>query len=159
MMGDHGEVLVVDWGLARPIAGTPAASLFATHADAHSDEPSGTPLYMSPEQAKGAPLDERSDVYTLGVMLYELASLEHPYRASSLAALLAQIITGEVRPFEEVLPDSPSLAAIVRRAMALEPGERYQSVAAFRDDLERFLDGLTPQAEDAGFVRRARGCT
>jgi len=155
MLGDHGEVVVMDWGLARPLGKERAGALHSLR-EGTSAGPSGTPLYMSPEQVKGAALDERSDIYALGVMLFELASLESPYRASTLATLLAQIVDGEVRPFEDVMREpSPSLAAVVRRAMALEPSDRYATVIALRDDVERVLDGLTPSAEHASFVRRA----
>jgi hypothetical protein len=113
---------------------------------------------MSPEQAGGGgdtPLDERSDVYSLGVMLYELVALASPYDAGSVPETLACVLAGRVRPLSALAPDAPrAVAAIVARAMAPAPSDRYPNVAALAEDLEVALDGGTPSAENASVVRR-----
>lgn len=120
MLGPFGEVLVLDWGVARE-AGTDFTG-DASNARASDAEDTGhgtvlgTPGYMAPEQAMGLTADERSDVHGLGAVLRDL-----------LAA----------RP--ESTP--PALAAIVARAMAGEPGARYATALELRDDLGRYLDG------------------
>ncbi len=156
MIGEHGEVLVMDWGLAVPLPGERGDALRALRpAGEDSFGSSGTPLYMSPEQACGTPLDERSDVYALGVMLYELASLSRPYDATTLPQLLARITAGEVKPLASVPGVSPSLVAVVARAMSLDPAARYPNVEALREDVDHVLDGHTPEAESASMVQRA----
>jgi serine/threonine protein kinase len=157
MVGDHGEVLVMDWGLAIPLPGERGDALRALRLDGDGlAGPSGTPLYMSPEQVRSQELDERSDVYALGVMLYEMTSLARPYTASALPELLAAIVAGDTRRLVDVMPDAaPSLVAIVSRAMALETADRYPSVESLREDVERMIDGHTPNAERVSLARRA----
>ena len=157
MLGEHGEVLVMDWGLALPLPGRAGERLRAVRPDGVGDETSsGTPLYMSPEQARGEALDERSDVYTLGVILYELAALRSPYEAHTVAEVLAKVQRAEVRPLRLASPGAlGSLVAVVERAMARDPARRYATVASLRDDVEKVLEGRTPAAEDAPLVARA----
>jgi serine/threonine protein kinase len=158
MLGAHGTVLVMDWGLARPLDTADGRALARLLPETLSaDSTSGTPRYMSPEQAGGgdAPLDQRSDVYSLGVMLYELVALASPYDAASVPETLACVLAGRVVPLGARAPAAPSaLAAIAARAMASAPGDRYPTVAALAEDLEVALDGGTPAAENASVVRR-----
>jgi serine/threonine protein kinase len=120
MLGPFGEVLVLDWGVAREGRSEPLPAGAATPPDSAEvtghGTVLGTPGYMSPEQALGLAADERSDVYGLGAILRDL-----------LAA----------RPGAP----PPALAAIVTKAMAPEPAARYPTALALRDDLVRFLDG------------------
>jgi hypothetical protein len=156
MLGEHGEVLVMDWGLAMPLPGAAGDVVRAALPEGVTAGPSGTPQYMSPEQARGEGVDERSDVYTLGVMLYELAALKRPYDGDTVKDILHKAVTGEHTPLAEAMPGaSPSLVAVVERAMALAPSERYPDVRSMVDDLERVIDGRTPEAEHASIVRRA----
>lgn len=152
MLGEHGEVLVTDWGLALPLPGDAGDELREHLPDESTHGRSGTPIYMSPEQARGEALDVRSDVYTLGVILYELASLTRAVEASSAKEAMEKVARGEVRPLEGV---SPSLAAVIRKAMALQPADRYATVEALALDLETVLDGRTPDAEQANVVTQA----
>jgi serine/threonine protein kinase len=155
VLGEHGEVLVIDWGLATPLPGPRGDRLRAAMPSGLADLSAGTPLYMSPEQARGEPLDERSDVFTLGVILYELTSLATPFTGPSAPTVVAQIASGTPRPLAEVWADAPpSLIAVVERALAHEPAERYPSVATLAADVERILDGQTPDAETVSMARR-----
>ena len=158
MLGEHGEVMVMDWGIARPLPSPSAGSDIAgLYPEAFAQRTSGTPMYMSPEQADGGTLDERSDVYSLGAMLYELAALQPPYDADTLPELLDRVRQADARPLSEVAGGlSTAFAAVVNKAMAREPEARYQTVSALRDDIERVLDGGTPSAEVASLATRVR---
>ena len=159
MLGEHGELYVMDWGIAAPLDG-PTGEKIAAGAPPDllapgPGKPSGTPLYMSPEQANATPLDVRSDVYTLGVILYEMVTLRLPYPGETVTDVNAAISFGSIVPVAQAQPGvSPSLAAVIERALSFRPEDRYPTVSALMDDLETVLDGGTPQAETAGLVRR-----
>ena len=116
----------------------------------------GTPTYMSPEQARGEPnLDCRSDVYGLGVTLYEVLTGEVPFRGST-RRVFEQVIHAEPPPpsaWDDAIPRD--LETICLKALAKEPERRYQSAAFFRDDLERWLAGESILARPAGRIERA----
>src|SRR5262249_35441002 len=102
----------------------------------------GTPYYVSPEQAmaKRVPVDHRTDVFSLGVVLYELLTLERPFPGDSSHEVLARIVTKEpADPCRRNAQITAPLAAIVLKALERDPDQRYQSAAALRDDLRAFL--------------------
>ncbi len=159
MIGLHGEVLVVDWGIAKVLTEAPTDATLVMGAKAVPNEAAqgmtqvgatmGTLHYMPPEQAKGLvdEIDRRSDVYALGATLYELLSLERCLNSKSVQEGLLLIIQGQWTRLNLVAPDlHPDLVAIVHKAMALLPEKRYQDCAAFGVDLRRYLQG---QAVDA----------
>jgi serine/threonine protein kinase len=100
----------------------------------------GTPYYMSPEQARGnAAVDGRTDIYAMGVLLFQATTGQVPYQAETFNELLFKIVLEVAPPPQTYVPDlDPDFAAIIQRAMAREPTQRYQSCAEFRDALLAF---------------------
>ncbi len=154
LLGEFGDTVVIDWGLAK--------DLHSTAADEPKDEalPSpesaaltragsvlGTPLYMSPEQARGEPVDRRTDVYALGALLYELLCGAAPYRDASGKATGDGVLHGPPPALLSREPQVPSeLATIVGRAMAREPAQRYPDAKALADELKNFQTGRLVQS-------------
>src|SRR5260221_4512791 len=99
----------------------------------------GTAGYMSPEQVQGQDADHRSDIFSLGVLLYELFTGELPFKGVHETALLYEIVNVDAVPMSAVKPEiEPSLDGIVLECLAKEPSERYQSVAEVAKELRRF---------------------
>ena len=151
LVGDFGETLVIDWGLAKDLSGRVAEpaveAMAATASGSGSLETEvgnvmGTPAYMSPEQARGEEVDARTDVYSLGALLYEVLTGEPPHLGPSLQVVLAHAQEGRVVPVEERQPDAhPDLCAVVRKAMARERADRYPTAMEMAADLRRFQTG------------------
>ena len=97
----------------------------------------GTPFYMAPEQAKGSrDVDHRSDLYSVGVILYEAITGQKPFHAGTFNELIFKIVLETPPPPEQFVPNlDPAFGRIVRRSMAREPAERFQKAAEFRDAL------------------------
>ena len=131
MIDESGRVRVMDFGLARSVE---TSGLTQTGAML------GTPAYMSPEQAKGVPLDARSDLFSLGIMFYAMLTGQVPFKAdTALASLLKR--TQEPPPAPIVVsPEVPQpLSDIVMKCLAIDPGQRYQSAAEVAADLDIWL--------------------
>ena len=155
MLGDDGEIVVMDWGLAVPLPGAAGERLRAVLPGGIDTASAGTPLYMSPEQARGDDLDERSDVYALGILLYELASLARPYEGATGQEILGRVGKADVRPIRDAWSDATrALAAIIDCALQPERTARYANVGELAADLERFMDGGSPVAEHAPAVKQ-----
>jgi serine/threonine-protein kinase len=150
MIGEFGELLITDWGLAIPLPGAESQPLQALLPEGLMTESAGTPSYMSPEQARREALDARSDLFSLGVILYEMLGLQPAFPGSSLEAILARVKSVEVKPLDA----ARSLVAVVQKAMALRCEDRYPDVSALAADVERVLDGRTPAAEPVWLLRR-----
>lgn len=136
MVGDGAGTRVLDWGLARLMTDPP------------SGEVVGTPRYMSPEQARGAPCDPRSDVWSLGAILHEVATLT-AVRPEDPSEALAQARRGDeptLARSAEGLP--PELGAIIERALSPDPAARYPDASALAVDLGNHLDGRRVDAHD-----------
>ena len=100
----------------------------------------GSPKYMAPEQILGRKVDERADVYALGVMLYEMLTGVPPYSRGDHMSVMYQHVQGKARPPKEVLPSLPQgVSDIVMTAMSVDKSKRYQTMDEMRTALERFL--------------------
>ncbi len=193
MLGDFGEVLVMDWGLAKVLgageSSSPVRAAQRVEANAGSTLAGsimGTPQYMSPEQARGEidELDARTDIYALGAILYHLLALRPSVSGDDAWAIVGKVARGEVDALCSVgspsrkpalrertlhLPGGRipnSLAAVVRKAMALDPAARYRSVEDLQADILAYQSGFATSAEKAGawkqftlFVRRHKAAS
>ena len=148
------RVVLTDFGLARA---ADDASL------TRSGVIAGTPQFMSPEQARGEPVDHRSDLFSLGSLLYAMLAGRPPFRAETAYGVLRKISDSEPRPLRELAPQTPEwLADIVARLMAKRPGERCDSAAevaellgAWIAHLQRPGDVPPPARPGRRFPRRA----
>jgi serine/threonine protein kinase len=199
MIGAFGEVLIMDWGLAKRLAEeaeatpNPSAPNESPNPQDSSDSAGpplsissegrfhtlhglvvGTPPYLSPEQAAvGLPLDKRSDIHVMGVILYEMLALRPPLDSMEPLDSLEAIRKGALIPLEERIhltaPDGTpppklthcpgakppeGLVAIVQKAMQHDPSLRYQKVEDLQSDILAFQNGFAPSAERAGFLRQ-----
>lgn len=137
LLAGDGTVKVTDFGIAR--AWDDSAELTKTGAVM------GTATYFSPEQAQGQPADERSDVYSLGVVMYEMLTGQPPFRGDSPVAVAYQHVAGEAPPPSTINPDvSGGLDMVVLKALHKDPTQRYQTSEDLRNDLWRILRGESP---------------
>jgi serine/threonine-protein kinase len=173
MLGQYGETLVLDWGLAKLVGQTDVASSSvggaavdtlrstAATACAHTQVGSamGTPAYMSPEQAAGElnKLGQASDVYSLGATLYSLLTGKPPIEGKDLGLVLERVQKGDFPPPRQIRKDVPvGLEAICLKAMALRPEDRYGSAEALADEVEHWLADEPVQAHREPWLVRTR---
>ncbi|OGV50321.1 MAG: hypothetical protein A2017_15240 [Lentisphaerae bacterium GWF2_44_16] len=169
--GDFGEVIIIDWGIAKIIGqrekdedgrknvGKPRPVAAGDAQLTMDGVTKGTPGYMAPEQAAGknAEKDKRTDIYALGGILYAILTLEDPIDGESIQGMLCDTVMGNITPPHERKPDMliPSaLEAVVMKAMALDPNERYQNVMELRDEIYAFIGGFCTVAEKASFFKK-----
>ena len=181
VVGDYGDVHVLDWGLSTLI----------THLNEYDGEPvswhsvddvslesgqtltrylessaqsrqrrnvvGGTPGYMSPEQAQGSTsdIDFQTDVYTLGTMLYEILSFHCPITGDTIKDVLQKTVRGEIPDLKNRAPHlkiPAALSAIALKAMQTDPTNRYPTVGALLRDLQKYQDGFATSAENPTFL-------
>jgi len=157
MVDGQGRVTVMDFGIARSVE-TPGMT--------QTGAVIGTPEYMSPEQAKGEHVDARSDLFTLGLIFYELLTGETPFRADTAYAMLLKRTTQKAKPLIEVDPSIPQkINDVVVKCLETDAGQRYQSAREILEDLGlEAQTGTRPrpitaavsaaQAPPAGLVQR-----
>ncbi|HJK90972.1 MAG TPA: serine/threonine-protein kinase, partial [Polyangiaceae bacterium LLY-WYZ-15_(1-7)] len=132
LVGPFGEVYLADWGIAVGLPGRVGGRI---PTQAESDALAGTPAYMAPEMVRGAPVDERTDVYLLGATLHEILAGAPPHAGQGMLAMLGSILTTVPEPPPGAPPE---LAEVCRRALDPEPAERFPSVDAFAEALDAF---------------------
>jgi serine/threonine protein kinase len=139
MVSNEGRVKVLDFGLAKDVgASDPADATLTSDHRTQAGMVMGTPAYMSPEQTSGRPLDHRTDIFSLGVLLHEMATGRRPFDGSSSAELISAILRDNPPPVTDARPDLPSdLARIVRRCLEKDPRHRLQTA---RDVSNEFRD-------------------
>ncbi len=142
LVGPEGRLKVTDFGIARSGASqmTEVGSII------------GTAQYLSPEQARGAPVDQTSDLYSVGVVLYEMLTGQVPFTGDTPLEIAMKHLSEVPRPPSELRPEVPhDLDSVVLRALAKDPAERYQSAEEMDADLTRVLEGLPvdPETETA----------
>src|SRR5262245_3949689 len=138
MISPSGEVKVADFGLARVIRDGEALNLTQVGITM------GTPLYMSPEQVEGRPVDPRSDLYSFGVTTYHMLAGRPPFDGETALAIAVQHLKNEPKRLEALRPDSPDgLCRIVHKMLAKKPEDRYQRAVDLLKDLKGLkIDGL-----------------
>lgn len=173
-LGDFGEVLIIDWGLAKTIKNGDAepfdhaADAKDHHAAAETFRPivtmdglmKGTPGYMAPEQARGlnSRKDKRTDVYALGAILYALVTHKDPIEKKSVPEMVADTVKGAIIPPRLRAPDKEipaAIEAVVLKAMSVRPEDRYASVAELRQEVNNYLNGYATNAERASVFRKS----
>ncbi|MEX2202723.1 MAG: Stk1 family PASTA domain-containing Ser/Thr kinase [Actinomycetota bacterium] len=134
MLDENGRVKVTDFGIARVIS--------TSETIAQTAAVLGTASYLSPEQAQGQPVDGRSDLYSLGCVLFEMVTGRPPFLGDSPVAVASKHVLEQATPPSRLNPDvSPDLDAVILRALAKNPANRYQTAEEFREDLERVRRG------------------
>jgi tetratricopeptide (TPR) repeat protein/TolB-like protein/predicted Ser/Thr protein kinase len=154
MLTPKGGVKILDFGLAKRL---PAADRTTTTASAGSSELgiSGTPAYMAPEVWLAKPSDARADIFSLGVVFYEMLSGQHPFVAGNLVATTDRILHETPQPIARSNPRIPAnLERIVSTMLAKKPDDRYASAAALVADLRAVGGGTTGAALPSSVVRR-----
>ena len=161
MAGDDGRIRVLDFGLAKPAAaagftGDRAGSEIPTAVKTEHGAVIGTLHYMSPEQAQGKPIDARSDIFSIGIVLYEMLTGNRPFGGDTPAGVLSSVIKDMPPPVAEARPEIPrELSKMVQRCLAKVPSRRLQSALDIRNELEELKADLS--SGELGEVRPRGG--
>ncbi len=170
MANDSGQVKILDFGLAKLIQDEPSEHTKGLDRTEITElgVPYGTATYAAPEQAKGEKTDHRADIFSTGVLLYEMLTGIWAFQGKTVIDVRHQVLYGTPKPLSEMRPEPlPSqLQQILDRALAKEPKDRYQKISQMRDDLRGVLqeisgipilqgDSFTPHHLDDNPVKRA----
>jgi len=166
LLGEYGEVYVADWGIAKVEAaeetGVPSAVQETAMAGTVAGALMGTPGYMSPEQAQGAALDARSDLFAIGVILYEILTGSRPFDGPTVFAILTATVTGAPRAPRELCAQIPSECPLVLEDLCLRLLEKNRdarpaSAQAVADEIEAYLEGAKERARKREEATRLAG--
>ena len=148
MVSFEGQVKILDFGIART-ASASRDDLDDAAIDRAEETIKGKVAYMSPEQAQGLPVDHRSDVYSLGVLLYELLAGQLVFRSRDRLAALERVRNEALTPLRELVTEVPEpLLEIVERALQRDPDARYPTARAMQSELATFLHRADPVVDD-----------
>jgi serine/threonine protein kinase/tetratricopeptide (TPR) repeat protein len=152
MVDEDGHVKVLDFGIAKRLQHAAAidteAPTSAQHVNTAAGVVLGTSTYMSPEQLRGMDLDARTDIWSLGVVLYEALTGRPPFEASNYGDLVVSILHGEPTPPSDLRDDVPeALEELLRRALAKEKDGRFPSSKEFQAELKRIVRRLDAEAD------------
>lgn len=151
LLTEDGRPLLSDFGIARIVEETRLT---------RTGMSLGTPMYMSPEQARGEPLTPASDVYSLGIVLYEMLAGRPPFQADTDIAVLHQQVYDPPPPLRQFRPDIPrKIEKVVMKALAKEPDKRYPTARAFATALERALPELPARPMTASAIPARKATT
>jgi serine/threonine-protein kinase len=149
LIGSNGQLKVADFGIARALGSAADSNLTQVGAVM------GTAAYLSPEQAQGGQPDPRSDLYSLGIVLYEMVGGRVPFSGDNPVSIAYKQVHEAPLPLNQLASDVPrAFEAIVARLLAKDPDLRYATAEAVRDDLRRFRDGIPVQALADAINRR-----
>ena len=144
LVSTTGQVKVADFGIARALGAGVEQGLTQTGAVM------GTATYFSPEQAQGVSTDQRSDIYSLGIVMYEMLSGVPPFTGENAVAIAYKQVHEHAMPLDQRLASVPSeVAAVVAKCMEKSPDDRYSSAEEVRDELRRFVEGMPVLAVSA----------
>ncbi|HEX4948671.1 MAG TPA: protein kinase [Blastocatellia bacterium] len=151
MLRRDGYLKVLDFGLAKISTAQPLTSQTAASSLTQPGTVMGTVSYMSPEQARGQKVDARTDIFSLGIVLYEMLAGRLPFAGETINDILAAILKSEPLPWPEDLPEAVpvKLQHIIAKALAKDRAARYQTVQALSDDLRHCAETLHFQARHA----------
>ena len=157
-IGEFGEVIVCDWGLAKFLGGRKSNDLNRDLLEfdlleKHSPVIKGTPAYMSPEQVLGKKPTESSDIYSLSALLYHMVTLEPTVTSSRITEVIEKTCLGEIKTPIDISDVSDGLSSIIMKGLSLEPADRYQSVNGLKNDVVKYLEGYVTNAEDPGLLK------
>ncbi len=165
VVSDQGQVKVLDFGLAKMLSNGQESASDLDKSMTEIGVPYGTLGYASPEQAAGERVDHRTDVFSLGVVLYEMITGRQPFKGRNRLEILNAVINDEPEPVNDENPNAPpQLQTIFNRALAKKPRERFGTMAEMRDELKSLMRqlslerGIAPDGDDAILIapQRAR---
>ena len=159
MLMEKGHAKVMDFGLAKQVMGAEKERALADLSVTLTDEgmAPGTPAYMSPEQLQGKTLDQRSDIFSFGIVLYEMLSGVHPFKKKTGLTTVSAILSEDPRPIAELIQSVPDpLQQFISKLLAKDPGQRYQSMKDVYADLRKMHADLAPAPKILQFLKPVR---
>jgi hypothetical protein len=163
LVGELGETVVIDWGLAKVVgeadsqSGQPTVPSAADSLQTQMGSVFGTPGFMAPEQARGEELDTSGDVFALGATLYHVLAGRPPVKGKSATEVIEGTLTHKIPPLVGLVPGVPAeLVAIVDKALAFDRKQRYADAGELGEDLRRFTTGQLVAAHDYTALQRLR---